>query len=58
MLRKIRWRAYFGESRGVSGKAILMVQPSQYRCRDHLGPFGEAMTGGHELVRFGQGLED
>ena len=42
--------------RGVAGEAILMVHPSQNRRRDHLGVFGEAMTGGHDLVPFGQGI--
>jgi hypothetical protein len=31
-----------------------MVQPAQNRRRDHLCLFGEAMAGGHELVRFWQ----
>jgi hypothetical protein len=56
-------RKFIGErisvaSRGVAGKAILMVQASQNRRRDHLGVFGEAMTGGHYLVRSGQRLGD
>jgi len=55
---QIHRRAHLVGLRGVAGKAILMVQPSQNRRRDHLGVFGDAMTGGHELVPFGQGLGD
>ena len=41
-------------SRGVARQAIFMVQTAQNRRRDHLRVFRKAMTGGHELIRFGQ----
>ena len=52
-------RRFIGErisvgSRGLARKAIIVVQAAQNRRRDHLSPFGEAMTGGHELVAFEQ----
>ena len=56
VLRKFIGERILVGSRGVAGQAILMVQPSQNRRREHLGVFGEAMTSGHDLVPFGQGL--
>jgi hypothetical protein len=52
-------RKFIGEhisvgSDGVARKTIFMVQPAQNRRCDHLCVFGEAMTGGHEIVLFGQ----
>ena len=52
-------RKFIGErmpvgSRGVTRQAIVMVQTTKNRRRDHLCVFRKAMTGGHELIRFGQ----
>ena len=41
-------------SRGVARQAIFMVQTAQNRRRGDLRVFRKAMTGGHELIRFGQ----
>jgi hypothetical protein len=37
----------------VAFEAIFMVQTAEDRRGDDLRLFGEAMTGGHELIRVG-----
>jgi hypothetical protein len=54
VIREFMHESICGRSRRVTRQAIFMVQPSQNRCREHPSVFGEAMTGGRELVAFGQ----
>ena len=51
---QIHWRALAVGSRGVARQPIFLVQTGQNRRRDHLPVFRKAMTGGYELIRFGQ----
>jgi hypothetical protein len=54
VIRKFMRESICGRSGRITRQAIFMVQPSQNRCREHPSVFGEAMTGGRELVAFGQ----
>jgi hypothetical protein len=56
VIRKFMRESICRRSRRITRQAIFMGQPSQNRCREHPSVFGEAMTGGRELVAFGDRL--